>query len=88
MTVTYVFVTFQYGVSDQMWYLIVSNSDLCRLLYFQITLTLEMSFIPSLTDGFKPRPDTGHLGGPKSTPSNNVVCFRSLFDVEHISPCR
>ena len=29
-----VFVTFPYGVSGQVWYLIVSTPDLCFLLYF------------------------------------------------------
>ena len=28
------FVTFPYGVLGQVWYLIVSNPDLCRLPYF------------------------------------------------------
>ena len=31
---SYVFVTFPYSVLGQMWYLIVSNSDLCLLSYF------------------------------------------------------
>ena len=31
----YVFVTFQYGVSGQVWYLIVSIPDPCRLFYFK-----------------------------------------------------
>ena len=34
-----VFVTFRYGVSDQVWYLIVSISDLYFLLYFLLALS-------------------------------------------------
>ena len=32
--VSFVFVTFPYNVSGEMWYLLVSISDLCLLLYF------------------------------------------------------
>ena len=38
-----VFVTFPYGVTGQLWYLIVSNPDLCFLLYF-ICITLYRHF--------------------------------------------
>ena len=39
------------------------------------TSTFELLSIPSWTDWFKPHPHTRHLGGPMSTPSNNVVCL-------------
>ena len=44
------------------------------LLVFKWTFTFEMSFIATWTDPFKPRQHTRCLGGPTSTPSNNVVC--------------
>ena len=41
---------------------------------FKWTFTFEMLFIDSWTDLFKPRQHTRCLGGPTSTPFNNVVC--------------
>ena len=38
-----VFVTFLYGVLSQVWYLIVSIPDLCRLLYFHLKTYLALS---------------------------------------------
>ena len=33
--IVYIFVTFPCGIMGQVWYLIVSFPDLCRLFYFQ-----------------------------------------------------
>ena len=39
-----VFVTFSYGVPGQVWYLIVSNPDLCLLPYFKtLTFSIDVS---------------------------------------------
>ena len=43
-----VFVTFPYGVSGQVWYLIVLISDLCLLVYFCLR-TQHIAFGESLT---------------------------------------
>ena len=42
-----IFVTFHYGVRDQVWYLIVSIPDLCLLPYFEIEV-LQYSILTSL----------------------------------------
>ena len=53
---------------------------------FKWTFTLEMWFIPSWTNRFKPHPHTGtcHLSGLTSSPSNNTFLFT---DVEHVWYC-
>ena len=40
-----IFVTFPCGILGQMWYLIVSFPDLCRLSYFLLTLTAKRRFM-------------------------------------------
>ena len=35
-----IFVTFPYGILGQVWYLIVSSPDLCRLSYFEVYISL------------------------------------------------
>ena len=40
---------------------------------FKWTFSFEMLFIASWTDLFKPLQQTCYLGGPTSTPSNNIV---------------
>ena len=40
-----VFVTFPYGVSGQVWYLIVLNPDVCLLPYFYYSLTLDLVLV-------------------------------------------
>ena len=45
----YVFVTFPCGILGQVWYLIVSIPDLCRLSYFEVTRSIHDSInIPKI----------------------------------------
>ena len=43
-----VFVTFPCGILSQVWYLIVSIPDLCRLFYFEVIFILVLSIVSSV----------------------------------------